>query len=444
MTTGQPSPAADDHLPAPVTLAVTGDAFITRGLPSDGDSAHLRMLEIIRQATAAFTNLEVVLHDYEHPPSWPSGGTHARGAPRLAHDLARAGFSMVSRANNHAGDFGVGGMRSTTAHVEAAGLVHAGVGEDLDEAREARFVETDGARFALVSAATTFPEHAAAAPAGHGVRGRPGLSPLRIETEITLGAPAYEELAFVADAAGFTRPHRGLGLQPPVVGDGFRLAGAVVRSGDGPAVVQRLRASDVEALRAVVRDAAQLSDVVVVSLHTHDSGETLSDPPSWLRSLCRQLADDGAHAIACHGPHRLRGIETFDSCVAFYSLGNFIFQNETVQRLPSESYQVFGLPGDARVGDFLDARYDGGTSGFPASRAYWESVIAVPQWQRGALIDVALHPVTLGFGAPRTRRGRPVLAEADDAVRILADLEAMSKPFSTRLVRDGAIGHVVV
>ncbi len=61
------------------------------------------------------------------------------------------GIDMVSRANNHAKDYGVTGMRVTSKHVLAAGLVEAGTGDSLAEAREARYFDTPAGRVALIS-----------------------------------------------------------------------------------------------------------------------------------------------------------------------------------------------------------------------------------------------------------------------------------------------------
>src|SRR5690606_28483654 len=103
-----------------------------------------------------------------------------RGDPHLAGELAWAGFDMVSMANNHTGDYGADGHRITRRHVEAVGIVTAGTGENLAEAREARFLETQDGRVALISVASSFSSHSVAGPAKGAVRGRPGLNPLRV------------------------------------------------------------------------------------------------------------------------------------------------------------------------------------------------------------------------------------------------------------------------
>src|SRR5687767_13677424 len=173
-----PQPATDGTL----RLALLGDAIITRRLSPYREPEFLRMIDLIRGADAAFTNLEMLFHDYEPYPMHESGGTYMRAEPGLAKELVWAGFDLVSMANNHTGDYGVEGLRLTRKHAEAAGLVGAGTGENLYEAREARFLETHDGRVALVSVASTFPQHSAAGKPNGAVRGRPGLRPLRFTT----------------------------------------------------------------------------------------------------------------------------------------------------------------------------------------------------------------------------------------------------------------------
>src|SRR3954470_16082496 len=155
----QPQPAADR---SEFTTAFAGDSIITRPISIYREPEFMKLIEIVRGADAAFTNLEMLFHDYESYPMHESGGTWMRADPALVKDLVWAGFDMVSRANNHTGDYGVGAMRLTTKYVREAGLVQAGVGESLAEAREARFLETPKRRIAFLSTASTFPDHSRA------------------------------------------------------------------------------------------------------------------------------------------------------------------------------------------------------------------------------------------------------------------------------------------
>src|SRR3989442_15962116 len=146
----------------PMTMALTGDSLITLKLSVHTDPPFLTMIELIRGADMAFTNFEMLLHDYEPYPSTQSGGTYMRAEPSIAKELVWAGFDMVARANNHTGDYGVEGARLTTRHVASAGLVQAGFGESLREAREARDLDTDKGRLALISTSPSFPDQSRA------------------------------------------------------------------------------------------------------------------------------------------------------------------------------------------------------------------------------------------------------------------------------------------
>jgi poly-gamma-glutamate synthesis protein (capsule biosynthesis protein) len=140
----------------------------------------------------------------------------------------------------------------------------------------------------------------------------------------------------------------------------------------------------------------------------------------------------------------LRGVEIYKGKVIFYSLGDFMFQNDTLLRLPSENYEPYNLGPDAHVGDFNDRRYNFDRSGFPADREIWEAVVAMPRWKGKTLAELKLYPIALGFKEPRTVRGRPLLAEGEGARKIIDDITRHSKTFGTTIeFRDG-IGVVVL
>ena len=91
------TPRADTG--AGFTFALTGDSIITRKLSVYQEPLFLKMIELIRVADAAFTNLEMLFHDYETWAMNESGGTYMRADPALVKELVWAGFDMVSRAN---------------------------------------------------------------------------------------------------------------------------------------------------------------------------------------------------------------------------------------------------------------------------------------------------------------------------------------------------------
>jgi poly-gamma-glutamate capsule biosynthesis protein CapA/YwtB (metallophosphatase superfamily) len=416
------------------TLALAGDSIITRRIAIYTEPAHTRLFDLIRHADASFTNLEMLFHDYEPYPMNESGGTWMRAEPELLKDLVWAGFDLVSRANNHAGDYGVEGMRLTTRHVAEAGLVQAGVGEDLGEAREARFLDTPKGRIALISIASTFPDHSRAGRARDGVRGRPGLNPLRFTTTNVVSRERLQQLRAIQQE---------LTGRAPAEGDTVTFMRQRFVAGDRPGVRTEPRKEDVEEIAAVVRNASRMADYTLVTIHAHEGAPgDRSMPAEFLVAFAHAMIDAGADILAGHGPHVVRGIEIYKGKPIVYSLGDFIFQNETLLRMPADSYDNEGMGADAGVADFNDKRFSNDKSGFPADREIWEGIVAVPKWENRRLSELAIYPVSLGFGKPRTERGRPVLADAVSGRKILDDVASRSVPFGTTVTIREGVGYV--
>src|SRR5206468_9908200 len=216
-----------------MTIALTGDSIITMKLSVHTDPQFVKMIELVRGADAAFTNLEMLFHDYEPYPSAESGGTYMRADPALVKELVWAGFDMVARANNHTNDYGVEGARLTTKYVAEAGLVQAGCGESLREAREARYLDTDKGRVALISTASTFPDQSRAGVSWGDTKARPGLNPLRFRTTTVLTRPQFDGLRRALIAAG-QLGGRGAGGDEPATG--MTVFGRHFVVGDAPGV----------------------------------------------------------------------------------------------------------------------------------------------------------------------------------------------------------------
>ncbi|MFK7828634.1 MAG: CapA family protein [Congregibacter sp.] len=424
------------------SMALTGDSIITRKLSVYDEPEYLQMIELIRGADLAFTNLEVLFHDYEPYPMATSGGTWMRADPELASELSWAGFDLLARANNHTGDYGVEGMRLTTQHVREAGLLGAGVGESLAEAREAKFLETSKARVALISLASSFAKHMGAGPSRDDMPARPGLNPLRYDTTYEVVADEFERLKALGMSLGqFTNQDgepRGLKENTP---DEMELFGLDFKLADSNRVRTTVNEKDMLAIAAVVNNAKRVADFVIVTMHAHE-GQKRSEPAEFLPVFARAMIDAGADVFVGHGPHALRGIEIYDGKPIMYSLGDFIFQNETLLRLPYDNYARYELGENNHLADFNDKRYKNDTSGFPANPEIWEAVVAVPVFENKALVELALHPITLGYGLPRQVRGRPMLADDELGAKIINDLRERSTPFGTRIVERGGVGYV--
>ena len=414
-------PAPGDGI---MTMALTGDAIITRSLSPYVEPGYLEMIELLRSGDFAFTNLEVLLHDYEPYPAYQSGGTWMRAAPEMAKELVWAGFDMVSYANNHTGDYGPLGARLTRQYARAAGLVGAGSGEDLNEAREAKFLETADGRVALISLASTFTAHSVAGLPGAATVGRPGLSPLRHERWRVVTRDQLEGLREGLNNAG---------VRVPESGDGFTVFGNRFEVGSEAGTHTAPDPDDVAAITDVVRNAKALADYVVVSIHAHEGGVNRTIPADFVIEFAHAVIDAGADVMVGHGPHVLRGVEIYNGKPIFYSLGDFIFQNETLLRLPAENYARYDLNPTAGVAAFNYERYQGDTRSFPADPEIWEGAIAMPSFRGGELVELRLLPVTLGFGEPPSVRGRPLPATGELGRKIVRDLIERSAEFGTTI-----------
>ncbi len=428
-----------------ITLAAVGDCIITRSLRESRDPALHALRDRIRSADAAFANLEQLPHNFEGPPANESGGTWLCCSPERVEDLRWMGLRLFACAHNHAHDWGRHGLLAALRHMDDMGVEYAGVGMNLAAARAPRYIETGGGRLALVSTASSFLTEA---PAGdpHGtLPGRPGLNPLRIRRTLQVGSDDLERLRALGDRLGVAAEHRQrvrdgwVGAEPEgtlaLFGQHFV---AVERAED---VGERTEPDprDLAGNLASVREAARQADFVVVSLHAHQAaaGER-EQPAQFIPTFARACIDAGAHAVIGHGPHVLRGVEYYRGRPILYSLGNFVFQSETMPAQPADYFQRWGLPPDAGPADLFDARSNGDRRGFPADPHYWESVVATLRLCSDGSSEVEAVPVTLGHGLPRAQRGSPVAASAADGERIMERLDHLSRPLGSEVRASGA------
>jgi poly-gamma-glutamate synthesis protein (capsule biosynthesis protein) len=421
----------------PATFALAGDSIITQKISVFGESEFLKMIESIRAADVAYTNLEMLFHDYEAYPAAQSGGTYMRAKPSLLQDVLWAGFDMASLANNHAVDYGIEGLRINRNWVKKSGLAFAGVGDNLSLARAPGYLDSGIGRVALISCASTYPSFGLAGPDRPDVHGRPGLNPLRFNAIYKLDAEGMAALRMVQTKLS---GGRGAGAASNAVtfqGNRYELA-------DKPGVVTTPNEQDLAELTASIRAAKRQADWVLVAVHCHESAAGNRErPPQFLETFAHAALDAGADMLVGTGPHVLEGVEIYKGRLIFYSLGDFIFQNDTVEFLPAENYLAYKLGADARPADFYDRRSSSDTRGFPADEKIWRSVIAFPVFQAGKLERVELLPITLGQKKPRPQRGRPMPAVGEEAQQIIQHLADLSAPYGTKIVFQNGKGIII-
>jgi len=414
-----------------LSLVFTGDSFITARLSSWRDAGFRRLVSILRSSDLSFTNLEVLINDFEGIPAAYSGGTYAAARGFAADELKWMGFSLVSRANNHAMDYGVEGMKRTDYHLSRVGLSWSGVGMNLGEARSPAYLDVSGMRVSLVSATTSFPPGSEAGEQRPDMRGRPGVNAIRVRTVYQVSEHTAALLRRVAGRLGL-KIH---GKRE------FMLFDRRFRVGGEDRVYMEPAERDVEANLRQVSSASRQSDIVLFSLHSHQAVRPAESTPDFLRSMAHRIIDSGASAFIGHGPHVLRGLEIYRGRPIMYSLGNLIFQNDLVERQPWDLYYRFGLGLDATPADLYDAREKGseemrlrGFRWFTHEWRYWVTVAVKAEFDvDGEAKSMYLYPIALTWRTPRSRRGRPRLTRGRAAKRILEHVERLSKPLGTEL-----------
>jgi len=420
-----------------ITLNLTGDSLITRRLRPYGEPNYLRMIERIRSADAAFTNLEGLLTNFEGYPAAQSGGTYVVGAPELADDLLWAGFNLFARANNHSMDWMFGGLLATDRELNARGMVHSGVGLNLALARSPGYLDTAAGRVALVSTSSTFPAGGHAGKQRADLPGRPGLNPLRFKTRYAVPREALAQLEAVSRSLGLQAQKERLAKMRGQCPEKHLSLGNMeflVSEDDSYRTWTEVDPSDEQGNLRAIAEASRQADWVIYSVHSHEPHpDDPRAPADFFQSTARKAIDAGADVVVGHGPHHMRAIEIYQDRPIFYSLGNFIFQNETVQWLPQDFYDNYGLDVEETPDRAYDVRTGEDTHGFPSHPMYWQAVMAEVRFCDRALAEIELLPVSLGYGKRRTLRGRPVLAEGDEFEEILDDLALRSKPFGVEL-----------
>ena len=428
-----------------LTLALTGDSILQRRLMSF-DPKVAPLFDIIRGADLAFTNLEVLPNDYRGDPALESGGSHFGAPAWVLDELLEAGFDLFATAHNHSLDYSIAGLRHALEAMAARGMTAAGTGVNLEEARRPAYHPHPHGTASLLSCSATFAKGQEASAQRPDMPGRPGLNPLRYDTvyEVTGGQMAM--LREVADQLGLEKNRQAyinLGfLFPPDDPAVFPIGDFNFREAAETAVVTTPKQKDMDGIARWVREARGLSDVVVMSVHAHEQAGDKETPAAFLPVFARAMIDAGADVVVGHGPHLLRGMELYEGKPIFYSLGNFIGQNELVPRLPSDSYDRFRADAEATPGMVYRKRTDNDRRGFPSDARYWESVVAVCDFEDGRFAGVTVHPVTLGLGEAAHARGRPRLAVGEEGARILGRFAVLSQGFGTKVMVEGGVGRV--
>jgi len=257
-----------------LNVTLTGQSMIRSDIRAHAP-ATVPVIKSLLNGDVVFTNFESTILDVRKGQS-PMDGRFL-SPPEALESLKTVGFNLVSLSNNHAWDLKVPGIENTLEQAKRLNLVHAGIGNNIEEAVAPGYLLTPKGTVALVAMASGLITEGGSATAN-----RPGVNELRIE-----------------------------GNKP------------------NPEDAQRILQS--------IRNARNRADLVVVYEHNHvfdkpfatimleELPERLA-PPDWLKKWTHAEIDAGADIIVMHGAPLLHGVEIYRGRPIFYDLGNFIFQ----------------------------------------------------------------------------------------------------------------------
>lgn len=86
---------------------------------------------------------------------------------------------------------------------------------------------------------------------------------------------------------------------------------------------------DLEKTKEDIVRAKEIADVVFVSLHWGEEYKTTNN--DWQEGVAKELIDAGADAVIGHHPHVVEPHEKYNGGYIFYSLGNFVFDQNFSQ-----------------------------------------------------------------------------------------------------------------
>ena len=281
------------------TILFTGDILLDRGVRHYLE--HGGMRRVIPDETADFLrSADFVVGNLECPATTIHAPAFKRfvfrGEPQWLDSLRAYGFTHLNLANNHSVDQGRQGLRDTRLNILRAGMIPFGADSTMQAAAQAKTLPLK-----------TLPP---APPCMEGSN-----MPLSADTAERVSTPLH------------TGRGRGEGL---LLGRVYLLASnrlpleSFAYLPDRESVSQEPFDSLVNRVKAI----KMADSIAVVIVNLHWGAEHTLRPLPQQRLEAHALIDAGADVIIGHHTHTLQTSETYHGKPIFYSVGNFIFDQQ--------------------------------------------------------------------------------------------------------------------
>lgn len=351
---------------AGTVVEAVGDVVILERRP---DLVFAGVQEVLSDCDVLFGNCETMYHLPEH-----NEGEHRCGPDCQVGTLQRAGFHVMSCANNHAGDYGRDVLLQTLELLSQHRIATCGAGATRAEARRLGIAQANGKKVGFL--------------AYTGVRDPHGRA------DIPEIANLHAEVSY-----------RNVEPNQP---------------GTPPRIITRADPGDLQDILENVQRSRPKVDLLFVSFHwgVHNIPHVIAD---YEREVAHAVIDAGADGVIGHHQHLLKPIEIYRDRPIFYGLGNFASY---------VSPEAEPISGDPRYGENRGKRYPGWWSLRPPRHRM--TVIARCEFFDDRPPNIELVPCKfdqlnrpLAFG-PDSATGRRVLAylrEANDIAEIATRFE---------------------
>jgi len=429
-----------------ITVCATGDSIMMNPLPADYDGFK-PVSYFIRTADVRTNNLEMVLSDNDCFASSFCGGNWITAPTAMLGKLMEYGFNYFSIANNHTMDYSYGGLASTLETLNGKNVAYSGAGEDLAQASKPAVLETGKGSVGLISICATNDDAARAGSGGKAFPGRPGLNPLRHNEIFRINSAHMQALKEIArntringridnsKKGGYTIEKPGL----------FSLGTIDFKEDEAEGKTSLPNKIDMERTKKGIEETLEKVDYVIVLVHSHEiKGLTDDEPDYFLEEFGRRCVDWGACAVIGSGTHQLKAVELYKGRPIFYSIGNFIFQTESMKAMPTDYYEKYGIHMDYTAKQALAVRSAQGTRGLHSDYRNFRAIMPYMEFEDGGLSRLVLKPIELGFKAPEHLEGYPTPADEDAAREIMDRLSRLSLPYGTKFSMDKGLISVIL
>jgi len=430
------------------TLTAVGDLILRTPIAPLAEPGFQNLIRHIRDADVGFANMEGPLIDQDNYP-YSIGGAGFGGAPKSALATIKSmGVKIMGTANNMQMDADITGMLETIRMLNEGGIIYAGTGRNLEEARAAHFLGTPKGVVGLVSAWSMDSARRDGATYRVGdTGGHPGLNGLHVSMQGVVTAEQMDQLRKIRDSIYARRSEVFAPVAPIPANerkDRLELFGQRFVVGPKPGDLRyTMDPDDLREILRSIRDGKEYSDFMITTVHCHQGNYAFqtytydNDTPDFLIDFAHKAIDNGADVFVGHGVHTLRGVEIYKGKPIFYGVNSFVYQ-----------YQ-WSLPQNPG-GEMTDAEELMLSSAFAGSRVSqperMESLLTESHFENGQLTEVRLYPVDLGqdLSRPFSRTGIPMTPSPEMAKRVLEKLQRLSKPFGTQIDIENGVGVIRV